>query len=84
MRAARLVTGDRARTYGDATALHERVAELWNGYLRAIGQRELGPADVMLMLALMKIGRAAGGSFHLDNYVDGAGYVALAAGVGGK
>ena len=35
------------------------------------------PADVAMMLALMKVGRTKAGKFSVDNYIDAAGYIAL-------
>jgi len=39
---------------------------------------QLRPDDVAIMMALFKIARIAGNAQHEDNYVDLAGYAALA------
>jgi len=35
-------------------------------------------------MVLLKLARANGGAFHLDDYIDGAAYAALAGEAGGK
>jgi len=71
---------DRAATHGDAEDSFGEIAKLWSWWLdnRDIIDRELKPEDVAMMMALFKIGRIAGNSKHGDNYVDLAGYCALA------
>jgi hypothetical protein len=71
---------DRANTHGDAEDSFSEIAKLWSWWLdnRSIPEAELLPEDVAMMMALFKIGRIAGNSTHEDNYVDLAGYAALA------
>jgi hypothetical protein len=78
--AAELVGGDRARQHGDARVLHEHVARMWREYLDNGGLRRiaLNAADVLAMLALLKIARTLHGEFNRDDWVDALGYVALA------
>lgn len=78
--AASLIRGDRARKHGDATELHRQVAELWTAYLRLSNTLiSIGPQQVLVMMALLKIARTCNGEFNRDDYVDLLGYAALAA-----
>jgi Domain of unknown function (DUF6378) len=78
-RAAGLVGGDRARQHGEAVASHTKIAALWSAYLNT----RITAHDVALMMALLKIARTKVGVFNLDDYVDAAGYAAIAAEVVG-
>jgi hypothetical protein len=71
--AAGLVGGDRAKQYGDYTVLHQRVADLWSAYLKI----DIGPEEVVLCMALLKVARNEVGQIKPDNGVDAAAYVAL-------
>ena len=75
-KAAELVGGDRAEAYGDIYHNHKNISMLWNAYLYNID--EIRPEDVANMMELMKIARRKTGMFSEDNYVDGAGYAAVA------
>lgn len=80
--AKNLISGDRASTYGDVIELHTIVARLWTETLRAAGMAPEKPLDahvVLWMMTDLKKARALKGSPHDDNYVDAAGYTALAA-----
>ena len=73
--AANLIDGDRARQHGDKHDLYDMTANLWSAYLMT----EIAPYQVAIMMALAKIGRSNNGTRHNhDNYVDGAGYLAIA------
>lgn len=76
--AEKLVTGDRAVLYGDYKKNYQSVAILWKAYFEAqdIPCPSFEVEDVLIMLALMKIGRSLNGD-HADNYVDACGYLAL-------
>jgi hypothetical protein len=77
--AAAIVDGDREGTYGDVLTGHKSIACLWNGYFRGAGvDVEVNAVDVANMEALQKMARSLGGTFNLDDYVDGAAYVAIA------
>jgi hypothetical protein len=78
--AMQCITVDRAATHGDAEDSFSEIAKLWDWWLqnRNIPEAELLPEDVAMMMALFKIGRIAGNRTHEDNYVDLAGYSALA------
>lgn len=81
-KAADLVEGDRAQAYGDRSASFANVARLWNAWLRNnksdVTYDLLDPMDVAVLMALLKIGRMASGSFQIDNFIDSAGYISLA------
>lgn len=83
-RAETIVAGDRHEKYGDKLTNHGNIAVLWNAYLRIRGFADnnsnfIEPDDVAIMMALLKIARTCGGTeFVMDNYVDGAGYMACA------
>ena len=78
-RAADLVGGDRACQHGDALAVHTNIAVLWSAFLGM----PITARDVALMMVLLKIARTKTGTFNPDDYVDAAGYAALAADVAG-
>lgn len=80
--AKRLVREDRAADYGNALDSFTSIAELWSHYIRTKYQLDidLSPEDVGMLMVLLKVSRVATTStFKLDNYVDMAGYAALAA-----
>lgn len=74
--AERLIVGDRAEDYGDARVNHNRIAALWRAYLE-VG-KQITAADVAVMLILLKVARTQH-RHKWDNFVDIAGYAALAA-----
>ena len=72
------ITKDRAATHGDAEDNFAAIAGGWEWWLSI---REHGPLcafDVAMMMTLFKTARAASNKSHQDNFVDGAGYFALA------
>jgi len=80
LEAMQCITVDRAATHGDAENSFLAIADAWSWWLhnRPIPDDPLSPADVAMMMVLFKIGRIAGNKTHEDNYVDLAGYAALA------
>ncbi len=72
--AASLISGDRARKHGDAQENHDNIARLWSAYLG----KNLDAHDVACMMVLLKIARTQTGAINPDNYVDMAGYAAIA------
>ena len=74
--ALEVVGGERASTHGSMLENHENIARLWNAYLYNKG--ELAASDVASMMELLKIARRKLGSLNRDDYVDGAGYAAVA------
>lgn len=73
--AADLVTGERGAAYGDARVNMELIARLWNVYLDG---RLITATDAAIMLALLKIARISTGQPKADNFIDLAGYAAIA------
>lgn len=74
------VNGQREQDYGSPEDNFTTIADFWNTYLRASYDSgfELGPKDVAVMMALLKIARIAAGGGSGDSYVDLAGYAACA------
>ena len=84
--AAELISGERQTTYGSAYDSHARIADMWTAYLNGVMKRQkmagwqmlsISPTDVAAMMVLMKVSRSVN-SEHADNWVDIAGYAALA------
>jgi len=74
-----IIHGDREQTYGDPGINLRRIANLWNAYLlnRPLDEDpSLGPRDVALMMALLKVAREQH-QHKDDNLVDACGYLAL-------
>ena len=86
LKAQQCITVDRAATHGDAEDSFQTIADVWSWYLCNVGKDDirllpddpLTPADVAMMMALLKVARICGNKTHEDNYVDLAGYAALA------
>lgn len=78
--ASKLVSGDRQKTHGDKLQNHQNIARLWSAYLRNRSNpaQDISALDVALMMALLKISRTQLGDQNPDDYVDGAGYMAIA------
>lgn len=78
--AEKTVIGTRQDEYGDMRACHQTIADLWSVYLhgRKGNPDWLEPFEVADMMELLKIGRRVSGSNKRDNYVDSAGYAAIA------
>lgn len=76
-----LINGDRAASYGDALATHQKIADQWTQTLTLAGMKPEKPltAEVVawLMADLKKV-RAYCGPFHADSFVDCTAYIALA------
>lgn len=79
-RAAELVGGDRDRQHGAKEDNFQRIATMWNAWLnvRKEPAAPLDAHDVGVMMTLMKTARTQSGSLNIDDYVDGAGYMACA------
>lgn len=78
-RATELVGGDRANVHGDMLKVHKSIATLWNAYLeiRTDPASPLSPADVAMMMVLLKAARSQNGRMNVDDSVDGAGYFGI-------
>jgi hypothetical protein len=80
-RAAQLVGGDRAKAHGDKVLNHKNIAAVWNGVLEAAGKSPAAPLnahDVANLMEALKIARRYAGAVNVDDYIDGAGYAAVA------
>jgi hypothetical protein len=78
-----LITRERAKQYGGAYAMHQRVADMWNGYLSQ-DNLTLTVKDVAVMMILLKAARLRNVDTDKDPTVDGhdsfvdiCGYAAL-------
>lgn len=80
------VLRDRQSSYGDAEDNFQDIAFRWNNYLRRRHNLEITitAQDVAIMMADLKITRAASNPDHLDNLIDGAGYFVCAGGIAKK
>jgi hypothetical protein len=82
------IAGARHRSYGDPAAGLQRIAAVWNGILSAAGipttGRPLDAHDVANLMEGLKIARRYTGPYRSDNYIDGAGWAAVAGEVGAK
>ena len=69
-----ITAGNRHKIYGDKIKNHCNIASMWSAYLG----KEITARDVALMMTLLKVARTKIGSHNPDDYVDGAGYMAIA------
>jgi|TARA_R100000750_G_scaffold58621_1_gene46480 hypothetical protein len=74
--AGRLIETSRANSYGSVAKNHENIARLWDAYMH--NKHRITAEDVANMMELLKIARRKLGVLHEDNYIDGAGYAAVA------
>lgn len=82
--ASSLTSGDRNKSYGEPIDNMDLFAHLIDTYLT--GKREVDGSnfidvdavDASIIMALSKIARIAMNRGHVDNYVDGAAYMAIA------
>ena len=79
--AKKCVCGEREQDYGKPEDNFRTIGQLWSVYLAAAhpGQAacDITPKDVAMMMALLKVARAATGKSP-DTFVDLAGYAACA------
>lgn len=80
LEAGELVSDHRHRVHGDKNINFPNIATMWNAYLkiRKKNRLDLDSEDVALMLTLFKIARSQSGTNNIDDYIDGAGYIAIA------
>ena len=80
--AGELVANGRKKTHGDKKENHQHIATLWEAYLWRRGLLRpdvvVKALDVANMMELLKIARRLCGDHNIDDYIDGAGYAALA------
>lgn len=86
--AAAHVCKDRQASHGAPEQSFHSIARLWNGYLNnhmaskgVVATLQLTPADIALMMSLMKVARAQYNPQYDDNWIDLAGYAACGADV---
>lgn len=76
---ARAAIALRSVHYGAPEQSFKTTARLWSAWLSARhGAVSLSPADVGVMLGLLKVARLAHDPAHHDSALDAAAYVALA------
>ena len=71
---AKTILNDRQDTYGSPEDSFQLIAMYWGLYLNI----SIRPDQVADMMELLKIARRQNQPFHLDNYIDSAGYAILA------
>ena len=75
------VNGDRDEAYGNAENNFDHIAEMWTAYLKDRLCADIDALDVSNMMIMLKMARISANGFHLDNYIDIAGYAACAYGI---
>lgn len=78
--AKKIVTGDREQQYGKPEDNFAVIAEFWTTYIG----HPISSEDVAIMMALLKIARIRSGNYKADSFVDGVGYLSLAAEIAGR
>jgi hypothetical protein len=76
------ITKDRAATHGRAEDNFAQIAAAWTWWLNDRLSAPVTAYDVAMMMVLFKMARAKGNPQHIDNFVDGAGYLAIAGEIG--
>lgn len=74
--AGKVITNDRNKTHGDYGIEARRIARAWSVLVG--GDVEVKPETVPLMMIALKLCRASAGTINRDDFVDIAGYAALA------
>ena len=84
-KAAELVSTKRESSHGDAFKNHSQIADLWSVFLddKLKPMKDITPGDVAVMMCLLKISRSTMGDFNVDDFVDGAAYMAIAGDMNG-
>ena len=68
-----LISGDRAKEYGDKEVMHNNIARLWSAFLNVT----ITGHDVALMMPLLKMARTTAGHVTEDTYIEIAAYSAI-------
>lgn len=71
---AKAILSDRQDTYGSPEDSFQMISMYWSLYLGIA----IRPDQVADMMELLKVARRQNQPFHLDNYIDSAGYAILA------
>lgn len=69
-----LISGERARHYGDAHMNHKRIAKLWSPIL----DKDITVEQVYACMIAVKLSRLIETPNHEDSWIDICGYAALA------
>ena len=72
-KAKTLISGDRAKDYGDAYLNHKRIAELWSPIL----DKDITVEQVYACMIAVKLSRLIETPNHEDSWIDICGYAAL-------
>lgn len=78
--AKKIVTGDREQQYGKPEDNFAVIAKFWTTYTG----HPISSEDVAVMMALLKIARIRSGNYKADSFIDGVGYLSLAAEIAGR
>lgn len=87
--AKRCVCGQREQDYGNPENNFKLIASLWEPYIRqrCVGHGadvSIGPEDVAMLMALLKIARICSGTGTQDSFVDCCGYMACGGEIVGR
>ena len=72
------ITKDRAETHGEAENNFAQIGAAWTWWLNDRLSAPISAHDVAIMMTLFKLARAKGNAGHIDNAIDGCGYLAIA------
>jgi hypothetical protein len=72
-KAKTLISGERAKDYGDAYLNHKRIAELWSPIL----DKDITVEQVYACMIAVKLSRLIETPDHEDSWIDICGYAAL-------
>ena len=72
--AINLTCGDRDKDYGTPLTNHQRIADFWSVILGI----KITPAQVALCMVAVKLARLVQTPNHMDSFIDGAAYMAIA------
>ena len=77
-RASDLINGDRDRQHGDVHETAENMAALLSALLHRKLTGPVTPVEALQAMTMVKVARTMNGQVNEDDYVDMAGYAALA------
>jgi hypothetical protein len=81
LEADKIINGERNLQYGEPEDSFKKIGKYWSQYLQdkvGLPIDEISSHDVAMMMILLKVARTDGDKKKRDNYVDIAGYAALA------
>ena len=73
--AKQIVTEDRNAQHGEPEDSFGLIAAYWSSHL----DHAVSPADVSVMMTLLKLARLKANPCNIDNWLDGCGYLACGA-----